>query len=422
MKRSSQVVGWLSLVAFSLALAVSAEENKPAEKTKPVVPNADAKASPVAQGSIPPVAIVGSGTPPVISGPVTITGVVVIREAKPGKEDVILTALDGPAEIKAAFSGITKAWPPGGLDGIAGRNIENQFINKLTYKVDGPGRTRMIKTGTGMWNGGLLSLTGTISSKNNQVWFTCNSYSDAKFTYPDVMMMSKPDVALHTSTVQPLVLKAGSESVKCLHIDPGCFLMGQPWYMAYCTPWDPPHMVTLTKGYYMAESPITNELYNAVMPAPLAVPAGTPPQSAANLSLADARKFCDAFSKLTGRKVHLPTRAQLSYMMRCGTSNPPYNEKYKKNGGEVGKPAPAKSSKPNAWGFYEWIGTYHYWEGTNDKKFIDSKDVVDPDYPGNDKDQWIMVGGWAIGEIEFGGGAAGNGKTEWARHRIVVDE
>ena len=406
MKRSSQAVGWLSLVAFCLASAVSAEETKPAGKT----------------GPIPPVAIPGSGTPPVISGPVTITGVVVIREAQAGKEDVILTALDGPAEIKAEFAKIIKAWPAAGLDGIAGRNIENQFINKLTYKIDGPDRAKMIKTGCGMWNGALASVTGTISSKNNQVWFTCESHKDGKFTYPDVMMMSKPDVALHTSTVPPLVLKAGSESVKCLHIDAGCFLMGQPWYMAYCTPWDPPHMVTFTKGFYEAEVPITNELYNAVMPASIAVPAGTPAQSAANLSLADARKFCEAFSKLSGRKVHLPTRAQLSHVMRCGTSNPPFNEKYTKNGGGVGKPAAVKSSKPNAWGFYEWIGTYNYWEGTNDKKFIDSKDVVDPDYPGGDKDAWTMVGGWAIGEIEYGNGAVGNGKNIWARYRIVVDE
>jgi len=372
--------------------------------------------------SIPPPAVPGSGTPPVISGTVTIVGLVETAEnvGQKGK-GVFVTALDGPAEIKAAFASITNAWPSGGLDGIAGRNIQNQFINKLMYNVDGSGQSNL-HNGVA-WSGQERSLTGTISVKSNHVWFTCNSFSNASFKYPDVMMMSVPDVPLHTSAVPLLELKAGSEFVRCLHIDPGCFLMGQPWYMNGCTPWDPPHLVTFTKGFYMAETPITYELYNAVMTTnAITVPTNMPAQCAANLSLADARKFCDAFAKLTGRKVRLPTRAQLSYMMRCGTSNPPYSEKYTKNHANVEKPAPVKSSKPNAWGFYEWIGSYHYWEVCNDKKFVDSKDVVDPDYPGRDNDQWSLVGGWAIGEIEYGGGGAGDGKGSWARYRIVVEE
>jgi hypothetical protein len=371
-------------------------------------------------GSIPPPAVPGSGTPPVISGTVTITGNVIegVNIGQPGK--VFVTALDGPAEIKAAFPSITNAWPSGGLDGIAGRDIQNQFVNKLMYNIDGPCQSNLLKGF--LWLGGVRSLTGTISVKSNQVWFTCSSYTNASFKYPNVMMMSVPDVPLHTSSVPPLVLKAGAESVRCLHIDPGCFLMGQPWYMNGCTPWDPPHEVTFTTGFYMAETPITYELYNAVMPAPMAVPTNMPAQCAANLSLADARKFCDAFAKLTGRKVRLPTRAQLSYMMRCGTSNPPYGEKYVKTGAMVGKPAPVKASKTNAWGFYEWIGTYNYREGVNDKKFVDSKDVVDPDYPGRDNDQWWLVGGWAIGEIEYGDGKAGDGRGVFIHYRIVVEE
>jgi len=76
---------------------------------------------------------------------------------------------------------------------------------------------------------------------------------------------------------------------------------------------------------------------------------------------------------------------------------------------------PVKSQKPNAWGFYQWIGDYHYWEGTNDKQFVDFKDVVDPDYPATKNQQWIMVGGWHIGEIEYSNGGEG-------RYRIVVEE
>ncbi len=377
-------------------------------------------ASAVAKDEMPPMALAGSGAPPVISGTVTIIGNVIsgVNVGQPGK--AFVTALDGPAEIKAAFAGIVKAWPANGLDAVAGRNIHNQFVNQLMYTVDGPVVSNLMSGAA--WKGVIKSLTGTLSVRSNQVWFTCTSFSNAVFHYPDVMRMYTLDAPLHTSAVAPLELKAGAETVRCLHVDAGNFLMGQPWYMNGCTPWDPPHAVTFTKGFYASEAPITYELYNAVLPNALTVPTNRPPQCAANLSLVDARIFCDAFAKLTGRKVRLPSRAQLSYLMRCGTSNPPYGDKYLHNGSMIERPTPVKSSKPNAWGFYEWIGTYQYWEGTNDKQFVDSTDVVDPDYPSPNGKQWIMVGGWAIGEIEYTDGKAGDSRKTYARYRIVVEE
>ena len=50
-----------------------------------------------------------------------------------------------------------------------------------------------------------------------------------------------------------------------LWVPPGKFLMGEPYYQ--CPHWQeaPPHVVTLTKGFYMAEHPITQEMFEAVM-------------------------------------------------------------------------------------------------------------------------------------------------------------
>ena len=48
-------------------------------------------------------------------------------------------------------------------------------------------------------------------------------------------------------------------------IPPGRFLMGTPFYMWPYFMEEYPHMVTLTKPFYMSEIPITQAMYEAVM-------------------------------------------------------------------------------------------------------------------------------------------------------------
>ena len=86
----------------------------------------------------------------------------------------------------------------------------------------------------------------------------------AKLAYPEKMLA--PDKPFVMPDKEPITLKIGDKlSLKCVPIPPGKFLMGTPVYMWPYFVEEYPHIVTLTKLYYMAEIPITQEMYEAVM-------------------------------------------------------------------------------------------------------------------------------------------------------------
>jgi hypothetical protein len=198
---------------------------------------------------------------------------------------------------------------------------------------------------------------------------------------------------------------------------------------------DPPHMVTLTKGYYLAETPITWEQYQAATGTDLRKN-NEDPQSAANLSSANVYNFCQILSKSSGKKVRPPTSSELLCAYRVGTSNPPFTAKYGGKGIVADGTAPVKATQPNAWGFYEWMCDYGF-ERTGDAPVSEHKDVTDPVYtPREDranptqerKGSYGGFGnaGYEITEFEYiGGGAAPGGKKGYGpnvRERIVVEE
>src|SRR5262245_66308252 len=159
--------------------------------------------------------------------------------------------------------------------------------------------------------------------------------------------------------------------------------MGTPHYMYPYYVEEYPHAVTLTRDYYLAESPVTQQMYEAVMggnPSTVKDPL-LPVQ---NPAFADAEKFCAVLSARNRKTVRLPTAAEWEYAARVGTSNPPFAEKYKEqnSSGTSGfkEPLKVKSRKPNAWGLYDMASCW--WEITGDKGAYHVRTgVVDPHYP-----------------------------------------
>jgi formylglycine-generating enzyme required for sulfatase activity len=188
-----------------------------------------------------------------------------------------------------------------------------------------------------------------------------------------------------------------------------------------------PHLVTLTRQFYLAEVPVTQEMYEAVMGAnPSTVK--DPQLPVQNPTFADIEKFCQKLSEKTGRKVRLPTDAEWEYAARVGTSNPGFAEKYKdqnSSGNEGFKTVlKVRSKQPNAWGLYDMASCW--WEITADKGMYNVRRAErDPKYPPADptspriqrSGRGILQAQWSIGTHEFIGekGYAGQ------KFRIAVD-
>lgn len=166
--------------------------------------------------------------------------------------------------------------------------------------------------------------------------------------------------------------------------------------------------MTLTKPFYLAEVPLTQEMFEAVMGAnPSAIK--DPLLPVENPTFADIDKFCRLLSEKTGRRVRLPTDAEWEYAARVGTSNPPFAEKFKdqNSSGTEGfkSPLKVKSKQPSAWGLYDMASCW--WEITADRGMYNvRKSETDPSYPPRDvkaqrSGRGIVKEGWSIATHEF---------------------
>jgi formylglycine-generating enzyme required for sulfatase activity len=186
--------------------------------------------------------------------------------------------------------------------------------------------------------------------------------------------------------------------------------MGTPVYMWPYFMEEYPHLVTLTRPFYMAEIPITQEMYEAVLGQnPSTVK--DPQLPVQNPPFADITRFCQVLTKRNGKKVRLPTDAEWEYAARVGTSNPGFAEKYREQNstGPEGFKAPLKvrSRRPNVWGLYDLASCW--WEISGDKGMYNVRHgEVDPHYPpgaetarSQRSGRGILKEGWSIGTHEF---------------------
>ena len=134
------------------------------------------------------------------------------------------------------------------------------------------------------------------------------------------------------------------------------------------------HPVTLTKGFWIGRTEVTEAQWDAVMGAPPNLSPESKAKPMAHVSWDDCREFVDKLNaKLAdGRHFRLPTEAEWEYACRAGTHTA-FN--YKDRMGTVGKMASwmtgeqEKKLPPNAWGLHDmhggvwewcedWYGTY----------------------------------------------------------------
>jgi formylglycine-generating enzyme required for sulfatase activity len=166
-------------------------------------------------------------------------------------------------------------------------------------------------------------------------------------------------------------------------IPAGKFLMGSPTTEVGRNKDETQHEVTLTKPYYLGKHEVTQDQWQAVM--------GNNPSSikgprlpVTNVSWNDCQDFINNLNTKTNRGYRLPTDAEWEYACRAGTTTAysvedkiiPLYANYNKSG--KGKPTPAASFKPNAFGLYDMHGN-NVWEWCEDwKADYPERAVTDP--------------------------------------------
>jgi formylglycine-generating enzyme required for sulfatase activity len=355
-----------------------------------------------------------------------------VSEPKAVAHDLVLFAIDGTDVVRAEVERImTDLFPEKGLNAEAARKMLDRFEERLKYYIapDSPALKEIEKRGTAHYcmPAQARAVTGTVIEKDGKKWMTATRIEPCRLKYPARML--EPDKPFLLPGREPLTLTVADKlTLKCVHIPVGTFLMGTPHYMYPYYVEEYPHPVTLTRDYYLAEIPVTQQMYHAVMggnPSTFKDPL-LPVQ---NPTFADIEKFCALLSARNGKTIRLPTAAEWEYAARVGTSNPPFAEKYKEqnSGGTSGfkEPLKVKSRKPNAWGLYDMASCW--WEITADKGAYHVRTgVVDPHYPPgveNPRSQRTGRGNlgspaWSIATHEFiteKGGYAGQ------KFRVLVE-
>jgi formylglycine-generating enzyme required for sulfatase activity len=182
----------------------------------------------------------------------------------------------------------------------------------------------------------------------------------------------------------------GGVTMEFVLILPGKFLMGSPTDERDHTAAETQHVVFITKPFYLAKYPTTQEQYEALTgnnPCAFSAKGGGKDQvkgldtkrfPADSITWTGAKAYCDLLTKKDGRrKFRLPTEAEWEYACRAGTTTPyhfgsalngkqancdgtvPYGTDTK--GPSLRRPTTVGSYPANAWGLHDMHGNVYQW-------------------------------------------------------------
>ncbi len=184
-------------------------------------------------------------------------------------------------------------------------------------------------------------------------------------------------------------------------ITPGDFLMGAHDSENEKDSNEHQHPVTISKGYWMAETTCTQELWGAVT--------GSNPSRFVEknkpvemVSWDDCINFINKLNDMKkGLSLRLPTEAEWEYACRAGSNTPYANGNsidelgwYYKNSNNSTHPVAMKKS--NNWGLYDMHGNVWEWCADWYGEYPDKK-VVDPTGPETGEYRILRGGSWILG-------------------------
>lgn len=193
-------------------------------------------------------------------------------------------------------------------------------------------------------------------------------------------------------------------------IKPGTFMMGSPQTEAQRGQDEIEHQVTISKGYWLADSACTQTLWQTVMGGNPSRFSDNPQKPVEQVSWRDCQRFMQVMNRnVTKGKFRLPTESEWEYACRAGTRTPfsfgvtisPEQVNYDGNvpygngaiGINRGTTVPVKSLPPNSWGLYEMHG--NVWQLCSDWYGpYPTTHVTDPTGPESGSLRVRRGGGW----------------------------
>lgn len=244
------------------------------------------------------------------------------------------------------------------------------------------------------------ALRGALGYDREQRTTTCTQLAAAiraELSGPIWIVEAEPDAHGRWAT-----LRIDEVSQRMRWIEPGSFMMGSPRSDPDALSKEmPQHRIVIGKGFWLADTPCTQALWEAVM--------GSNPSSrksprwpVTDVSWTEVQTFLftlDALLPSFGAA--LPTEAQWEYACRAGTSGPTYGDIdeplgdiawFDGNSGRV--PHDVATKRCNPWGLFDMLG--NVWEWCADgKRAYGQAAVQDPVGPGSSR---IVRGGgcWSI--------------------------
>ncbi len=202
--------------------------------------------------------------------------------------------------------------------------------------------------------------------------------------------------------------------MKLVYIPAGEFMMGSNHGNSNETP---VHKVTISKGFYMGVTEVTQAQYKALMDAnPSYFKGDNNPVE--RVKRDDAMEFCSKLSQSDGRVYTLPTEAQWEYACRadttteysfgsseselykfgnyCDKSNTTgYSWQDKRHDDGYDKTAPVGSYMPNNFGLYDMHGNVWEWcSDWFDERYYSKSGTVDPENTQSTGFHLLRGGNW----------------------------
>jgi formylglycine-generating enzyme required for sulfatase activity len=198
-----------------------------------------------------------------------------------------------------------------------------------------------------------------------------------------------------------VTLRVGATALELVHIPPGRFQFGSAATEPGRRPTEVPvRPVTISRGFYLGRTPVTQAQWRAVMGSIPHQPLGDD-LPVAQVSYGNALQFCARLTTLTGARVRLPTEAEWEYACRAGTLTRYWSGDGEADLARVGwyrgnadGRAHAVGEKPaNPWGLSDMHG--NVWQYTADAiQDFESLSAVDPVGARTDWQGGMRGGGW----------------------------